>query len=72
MTYITTAGDTWDLIAYQQAGGNEHIIPIMQANPEYTETFIFPSGVELIIPDLETLEDETMVLPPWQLEEGEE
>jgi len=44
MTYITTAGDTWDLIAYQQAGGNEHIIPIMQANPNIQRHLSFHPG----------------------------
>ena len=71
-TYTTVSGDMWDLISYRLTGNNGASIPIMQANPQYTDTFIFPAGVTLVIPDLEDIEDDTMVVPPWQLEEGED
>ena len=70
-TYKTRNGDMWDRIAYRLTGSTEQIVPIMQANPQYTDTWIFPAGVELSIPDLNSMIDSTVVLPPWALEEGE-
>lgn len=64
-TYITKQGDMWDLISYRLTGSNDQIIPLMQANPQYTETFIFPAGVTLVVPDLNSLVDNN-VLPPWK------
>lgn len=71
-TYITRTGDMWDLISYRLTGTSEQIIPIMQANPQHTGTYIFPAGVELSIPDLNTIMDSSVVLPPWASEEGED
>ena len=70
--YTTISGDMWDLISYRLTGSHEMAVPIMQANPQYTDTFIFPSGVVLTIPDLEEIMDTTTVVPPWQQEEGED
>ncbi len=64
-TYTTKQGDTWDMISYRLTGSNDQIIPLMQANPGYTETFIFPAGVLLKIPELNSIVDYS-VLPPWQ------
>ena len=64
-TYTTKQGDMWDLISYRLTGSNDQIIPLMQANPQYTETFIFPAGVVLVVPVLNNLVDYN-VLPPWK------
>ena len=64
-TYTTKQGDMWDLISYRLTGSNDQVIPLMQANRQYTETYIFPAGVTLIVPELNSLVDNT-VLPPWK------
>ncbi len=64
-TYTTKQGDMWDLISYRLTGSNDQIVPLMQANPQYTETFIFPAGVVLVVPELNNLVDYN-VLPPWK------
>ena len=64
-TYTTQNGDTWDLIAFRMTGSTDHIETIMQANQEHVKTFIFPAGVEIIIPDLESYVDYDS-LPPWR------
>ena len=64
-TYMTRQNDTWDLIAFRLAGSVEQTPALMLANPEHTETFIFPAGVELKVPDFTTIMD-VESLPPWR------
>lgn len=64
--YTTVQGDKWDLIAHQQLGDTAHMSKLMAENPHYLDYYIFPSGIELQLPDL-TLEQSAMgVLPPWR------
>lgn len=65
MKYITAKGDTWDIIAYEVYGKEELIAPLIEANPEYTETTVFDYGIELEVPDINTVDD-TALLPPWR------
>ena len=64
-TYTTRAGDTWDLISYRLVGTSEQVLPLMQANTAYTEVFIFPAGVVLNVPELDSIIDYD-ALPPWK------
>lgn len=64
-TYTTRQGDMWDLISFRLTGTPDQIVPIMQANPEYTRTYIFPAGVVLQIPDLDSIVDMDAI-PPWK------
>lgn len=64
-TYTTRQGDTWDMISYRLTGSPEQIILLMQANSKYTETFIFPAGVVLDVPELNSIIDYD-TLPPWK------
>ena len=64
-TYTTRQGDMWDMISYRLTGSSDQVIPLMQANPEHTDTFIFPAGVVLTVPDLNNIES-TYTLPPWE------
>ena len=64
-TYVTRQGDMWDLISYRLTGSNDQVIPLMKANRQYTETYIFPAGVTLVVPELNNLVDYD-VLPPWK------
>ena len=63
-TYTTRQGDTWDMISYRLTGSNDQISALMQANPKETETFIFPAGVVLVVPELNSIVNYS-VLPPW-------
>ncbi|MGN7360017.1 tail protein X [Paenibacillus sp. SAF-054] len=66
-TYRTIQGDTWDGIAFKIAGTEEFMTPLMQANPDYVETVIFPTGITLNIPEI--VIQEADILPPWRREE---
>lgn len=62
--YVTTQGDTWDIIALQQMGNEMQMSALMQANPLHINTMIFGSGIELLIPDPEP--EVVDGLPPWR------
>lgn len=65
MTYTTAQGDMWDGIAYRLYGDCKYKDRLMRANIAYHETYIFPSGVVLDVPALETSEKPSE-LPPWR------
>lgn len=69
-TYTTKQGDMWDLISYNLFESTGAVIPLMQANPEHSATFIFPAGVELNVPDFDEIQTPEVV-PPW-MEEAED
>lgn len=62
--YVTTQGDTWDIIALQQMGSEMQMTVLMDVNPDYIDTVIFGSGVELLIP--EPKQEADADLPPWR------
>ena len=64
-TYTTRQGDTWDLIAFRLTGSAEQTVALMQANPKYSNIFVFSAGVVLDVPDFETIVDAD-TLPPWR------
>ncbi len=64
-TYSTRAGDSFDLIAFQQLGSCNYVEELLNANRNHIETFIFKAGVELTLPDVETTQKVTK-LPPWK------
>jgi len=63
-TYTTVQGDKWDRIAYAQLGSNEYTPKLMEANMQYIDYFIFPAGIVLTLPEIETKTSST--LPPWK------
>lgn len=63
-TYITMQGDLWDAIAFREMGSASLTSALMRANLQYVDTYIFPAGVELAIPDAE--EQGGGSLPPWK------
>ncbi len=63
--YITVQGDMWDKIAYQQCGDVAHTDKLLRLNPAYQDYYIFPAGVELLIPSVESSTIESAV-PPWK------
>ena len=68
-TYTTKQGDMWDSIAYQQLGSCKHTAALINANTAYHETYIFPSGIVLELPDVP--EEAANPLPPWKVKRGE-
>lgn len=62
-TYRTRSGDTWDAIAYREMGSGLFMDKLIAANPSKVDTFIFPAGVILEIPDVTVTTSETV--PPW-------
>lgn len=63
-TYITVQGDTWDLISYKVYGTSRNIGLLMENNYDLLDTFIFGSGIEIMVPEL--TEDQTDDLPEWR------
>ena len=63
-TYITKAGDAFDSIAFEQLGSERLTPQLIDANPAHVKTFIFPAGVELVLPEIiSTLEGDLL---PWK------
>ena len=67
-TYTTKQGDMWDQISYDICDSSAAIIPLMQANPQYSSFYIFPAGIELQVPDIDVIL-EPDVMPPWMANE---
>lgn len=63
-TYTTVQGDTWDLIAHKKLGGTKYTDLLIKENLEYRETFLFPAGVKLRLPELGERVNTSM--PPWK------
>lgn len=64
-TYVTKAGETFDLLALREYGEERRANYIMEANLEYCDVLIFDAGVTLTIPIIETT-DIPSTLPPWR------
>lgn len=64
MTYTTMQGDTWDLVAFRMYGDETKMGALIEANKAYCQTYRFPAGVVLSIPDLSTTHSSS--LPPWR------
>ena len=63
--YTTIQGDMWDRIAYKELGSVKYTDLLMNANTQYRKIYIFSSGIELVIPDVETTVSAD-TLPPWK------
>lgn len=63
-TYTTVSGDTWDIVAYKVYGNEMYMDTLIKANIEYKDTYIFPAGVALTLPEIELTVSES--LPPWK------
>ncbi len=63
-TYTTVSGDTWDIVAYKVYGNEMYTDTLIKANIEYKDTYIFPAGVVLTLPEIELTVSES--LPPWK------
>lgn len=62
--YKTVSGDEWDVICYKHYGTEMVMDQVMNANPQYIHTVVFSAGVELILPEIDTIKESTNK-PPW-------
>ncbi len=63
-TYRTVSGDRWDAIAYKVMGSESHTSKLIEANKQHRNIFIFPAGIELTVPDIQSAVP--VELPPWK------
>ena len=63
-TYTTKQGDTWDSVTYTQMGNCAHTDKLMWKNRAYLDSYIFPAGIVLTIPETEPAVSSS--LPPWK------
>lgn len=67
-TYTTIQGDMWDAIAHKQMGSSEYVGQLITANIKYCDIFVFPAGITLTIPDVDT--SVPLTAPPWKQVSG--
>lgn len=63
-TYITTAGETWDIIAYNVYGSEFRMTELLRANPTLRAIVVFDAGVTVNLP--EVVVPTATSLPPWK------
>ena len=66
LKYISSQGDTWDLIAFNHYGLTQKefmMSSLLDANPDYVKLVILPANLEINIPD--AVIPDTINLPPW-------
>ncbi len=65
--HITTAGERWDLLAWQYYGNATDYSPIIMANPNVAIEPVFDAGISIAVPILQKGSVVTADLPPWKL-----
>ena len=65
--HVTSAGERWDLLAWQYYGDPTDYSPIIMANPNVPIEPVFDAGISIAVP----LQQQGVVvmadLPPWKL-----
>ena len=66
-TVKTIQGDTWDILAYRLYGNERLMHILINANIQYRKIVIFPAGIVLNVPDIDTTSPQYEAnLPPWK------
>lgn len=66
-TYTTKQWDKWDSIAHHQLGSTTYADRLMRCNAQFLGYYIFPAGMVLELPEVNTAADSTVdSLPPWK------
>jgi phage tail protein X len=68
--HTTTAGERWDLLAWQYYGDPTDYSPIIMANPHIPIEPVFEAGLSIAVPILQKSTIATVDLPPWKLSKG--
>lgn len=66
-TTVTRQGDTWDILSKRLYGDEHYMGKLIQANYQHRKTVLFPYGIVLNVPDIDT--DSSAIsknLPPWK------
>ncbi|MCI9388380.1 MAG: phage tail protein [Lachnospiraceae bacterium] len=63
-TYMTSQGDTWDLIAYDLYGAEKYMRYLIEANWPLLDILVFSSGTVINVPDIPEEADEDR--PFWR------
>lgn len=71
-TIKTISGDTWDILSKRTYGDERFMDVLIRANITHRKAGIFPAGVVLTVPDIDTsvIENATN-LPPWKATGGQ-
>ena len=62
--YVTTQGETWDMISESAYGTPYRVAELISCNPEYSDVLIFDGNIELSIPIISKVTTNT--LAPWK------
>lgn len=65
-TYTTRQGDMWDVIALRTLGNTSLTGKLYAVNGHLLDYFIFPSGVEVNIPDTQVVVTKPVATVPWR------
>jgi phage tail protein X len=65
--HVTTAGERWDLLAWQYYGNPTDYSPIIMANPNVPIEPVFEAGISISVPIQQQSTVVTSDLPPWKL-----
>lgn len=67
-TYTTISGQTWDQIAYEVYGNEHYCDKLMNANRDKLHYFIFPDGIVLELPSIESITQTSVSsdYPTWR------
>jgi len=68
ITHITSAGERWDLLAWQYYGDAALFSPIIQTNPQIPIEAVFEAGLVIGVPLLmvNPAVSNAADLPPWK------
>ncbi len=70
---MTIQGDTWDILSLRLYGTEFYCDELIKANINERERVVFPAGIILNVPDIDTEADENNEdLPPWKRTAGDE
>jgi phage tail protein X len=65
--HVTTAGERWDLLAWQYYGDPTDYSLIIMANPNVAIEPVFDAGISIAVPLLQKSAVVTANLPPWKV-----
>lgn len=65
-TYVTTQGDTWDLISFKIYGTEKYASVLIELNPDYVNTSIFSANAVLTYQDIQIEQKISDNAPPWK------
>jgi phage tail protein X len=65
--HVTTAGERWDLLAWQYYGDATDYSAIIVANPDVPIEPVFDAGISIAVPIQQKSGVVTVNLPPWKI-----